>query len=424
MGIGLGAFIQGATDGYDKARQRDIQDEQAQWAREDHAEIKNLRDSKKKWGEEMEAERLAHANGRTPGQELTPEAQAVSDKADASYDRTENARFRGIATPDTDATAAPAAPADDKSLSMTPEDRHIFNDAGEGKYKNQAAANNAHWDRLKEITAQHYARTGQTDQMMQLDKQIDDWKESAYNPLRKAAAAAVATGHPDAINQVNKFAQAAGLGFSYSGGSFDKATNTYTGVEVTGPDGKTVKENLPAQTIYSTLSALTPEKRLEMGISQLERDRDYKVKQQTADAATLHAKNTGVSAQATVDLRNIALQNQKENKDREYKATQDAKFNSQLETEMYRGKDPNMLSEKQKEDITATKAVASGLRDIPGNEKLNAATLGGVTHAIKTGSAVINQLPSTAPKEQRDNFLQATYAGQTVLIPRSLVNIH
>lgn len=179
---------------------------------------------------------------------------------------------------------------------MTQRQMDIFKSNGEGLYKNQKQANDLYWDGLKNIYGEFYEKTGQLDKRMELDKKIDEWKNSAVDELRKAASAAVVSGDPGAMDMVSKFAQKAGLGLNYQGGTYDEQTHVWKGVTVTGPDGKTTTKDIPANNIFAALGTLSPERLVQMDVENNFKGRELGAKEKTADAQMLHSKAYAASA--------------------------------------------------------------------------------------------------------------------------------
>lgn len=229
----------------------------------DAEEKKRIRDAQKEYAEEMRKARALFAQGKAPGQEDNLNEQAVASPEG------EQPRATGITPPGAAAPgAAPAAAA--PAPAAPPREQDIFRSNGEGLYKDQKLANDAHWARMRDITATYLEKTGQVDKLMDLDEKINKWKSSAYDELRKATAAAIATGDPEALKMTSRLAELTGLGFKVdpTSGKFDPKSQTYVGVKMVGLDGKEKVEDLSATRLLSVIGQLSPEKLIEWNVAR------------------------------------------------------------------------------------------------------------------------------------------------------------
>lgn len=266
----IGAIVKGVDQGLREygegvRRQKAIERDEFRFDQEkaDAEEKKRIRDAQKEYADEMRKARALFAQGKAPGQEENLTEQAVASPEG------EQPRPTGITPPGAAAPgAAPAAAA--PAPAAPPREQDIFRSNGEGLYKDQKLANDAHWARMRDITATYLEKTGQVDKLMDLDEKINKWKGSAYDELRKATAAAIATGDPEALKMTSRLAELTGLGFKVDprSGKFDPKTQTYVGVKMTGLDGKEKVEDLSATRLLSVIGQLSPEKLIEWNVAR------------------------------------------------------------------------------------------------------------------------------------------------------------
>jgi len=455
FGLGFGAFVSGATDGYDRSRARTRADEQDKWLREDHDEKVRLRDETKNFATDMESIQKSRMSGGIPGVDgLSPEGQAFIDQGNASYDRVEAARLgktpaTSAIAPPVDSSVAPtdapatgvsspnAAPVQSAqttqaapntpSLSRTEQQNKMFQN-GSGLYANQSSADGAYYKQVEDRTAKYLYATGQGDRVPALKKQIQDMQQQEYEPLRQAAADALAVGAPNALELVSKASRASGYGANIdpSSGSYDAKTQTWKGVSVTDPSGKTEKHDLTMSSLLVGLHQVTPAAAVAMNFGRTDAEFDKGIKERTTASGEMTARSNAAVAKATVDIKGIAVSNQtmalenhRNSAQAEIERKREGQFTKELETDLFRGKDPSMMKPADQEKLTRTASIARNLFAVPGNESLNAATLAGVARGLGNGSARVTELPASAPEAQRKGFLQAEYAGATILIPRS-----
>jgi len=423
--MNLGAFAGGLATGIQQGQQMVSTYERMQDERDERAERKKMRDARDEFQKQMSDARAQFATGKLPGQEnnLVEQPQLSAPEQADAQPRTaiapEGTSAPAPAAPNA-AAPAPAAPAQDASGNVN----NIFKNNGEGLYKNQKQANDAYWGRLRDITANYYEKTGQVEKLTGVDKAINEWRTSSYDELRKATAAAIATGDPGALKMASHLAGLTGLGIQLdpASGQYDPKAQTWKGVKVIGSDGKASTQDISATSLLTTIGQLAPEKLVEWTVGRQDKERQFTIEERKASAEETKARNSGIAAQETARLRGIAQENQADYRRSEQERKRDAQFTTELENDLFRGKNPEMMDDNQREVITRTGSLARNLYAIPGNQSHNAATLAGVARGLGTGKARLTELPSSAPQEQRDNFYQAEYAGARVLVPRSLIS--
>lgn len=308
-GLNVGAFAGGMAEGISRGIKDENEKEQTQALRDDRlekAKIRAARDELSKTFDEMN-HKIAY--GKLPAGDdnviQQPEQAPVEGAQQAPAQQT------AIATPDQAAPAAtPAAPVEQKQDTSRVND--IFKSNGEGLYKNQNLANEAKYAAIRNAYEKFFIATGQPERVLDLDKKINEMRDNAYDPLRKATAAAVMSGQPGAIDMVNKFSQAAGLGFQYEGGEYDQKTHTWNNVKVTDAKGKTQVENIPVATMYTVLGVLTPEKKLELDFNREDTARKFAIEDKNAESNRISANAASTKAGAEknfADARVKALEN-------------------------------------------------------------------------------------------------------------------
>jgi hypothetical protein len=208
MGVGLTAvasFASGATEGYDRARKRDMEDERLKWERQDQEEKQMMRDARDEYAKQMSAARQQFATGKLPGQEENVIPQQP-DQQVAPAD---------LKLPHAPVSLHLSKQQHQQLLSSNHKDptANIFKNNGEGSVQEPEASQRCLLGRLRDITANYYEKTGQVDKVMDLDKKINEWKNSSYDELRKATAAAIVTGDRGAMKMASHLASLTGLGF-------------------------------------------------------------------------------------------------------------------------------------------------------------------------------------------------------------------
>jgi len=279
--IGL---VSGIEEGFEKVgesrrRQKAIEREDKIFGFQEaeQADRQRVRDSNKLFAEEIKVLTESRANGKLPG-------------ADDNV----------IEQPPAPAPTAIAAPGAAPQPAETPRTKDIFKSGGEGLYKNQVLADDAYYEGLYNITSKHLAATGQAEKMFSLKKQITEMREQGYEPLRKAAAAAVAMGHPNAMQLVGQASRLTGTAINIDplSGKFDKDAQTWKGVRIIGNDGKSEMQDIPVQNLFALVGALDAGKVVEVNFARKDADRKNKIEQQKADADT---KKAGAYASSVTD---------------------------------------------------------------------------------------------------------------------------
>lgn len=281
----IGAIVSGAERGFKEygegvRRQRAIErdDKRFQFEENRENEAQRVRDANAAFSQEIQALNEARANGKLPGSD------------DNLIEQPPSAAPTAIAAPG----AEPAAPASEER----PRTQNIFKSGGEGLYRNQKVADDAYYQRLYDTTAKYLASTGQADKVLSLQKQITDMREQGYEPLRKAAAAAVAMGHPNAMQLVARASQISGTptNIDPTSGVFDKDTQTWKGVKIIGADGKVQVQDIPAQNLLASIGSLDAGKVLEFNYGRADKAVDQKLKEREVSAVELRAQASATSA--------------------------------------------------------------------------------------------------------------------------------
>lgn len=392
-------IVQG-VDRYGENERRAIQMERDEkrfnWEEEEQNEKKRIREARNQFAERMRGAREAFASGQLPGQEdnliqqpgmptgtmenlpatggtaITPETLPATGQAPAPTPMAAP-RSSAIAAPNAPvAPAAAAAPAQEQG--GVPRSQDIFKSNGEGLYRDQKRANDAYWQTLRDITAEFYEQTGQVDKLMEVDKQISTWRSSSYDELRKATAAAVATGDPEALRMVSKVAELSGLGIKVDpkSGKFDPESQTYKGVKMVGMDGKEVTQDLSATRLLTVIGSLSPEKLIEFNFARADAERSAqqderrtRATERTADAAVMRSQADMVTATANRDRA-----------DSEQKAA-DIKTRSEILTSMFPNagrvlKPEEMVAMSQEQRAQFDQSVATDSRNLALAQALSA----------------------------------------------------
>lgn len=290
IATGISQGVEGYGQNVRRAEAMERDQKRFEWEQADQDAKAKARAAADEYATQIKQLNSDRANGRLPGADdnLTEEAVSAQQKGDESYARAEDRRF-GI-TPQ-QAAQQPGRMAADASATPTAREANIFKSGGEGLYKNQKVADDAYYSKLYETTANYLAATGQHDKIMDLQKRINDMREQGYEPTRKAAAAAVAMGDPNALRLVAKASSLAGLPNTIDpdSGTFDRDTQTYKGVKVTDSSGKTEVKDLAAPQLLAAIGAIDAGKAIEFHFTRKDTEAKQKVEQQKADAETTKA---------------------------------------------------------------------------------------------------------------------------------------
>lgn len=147
---------------------------------------------------------------------------------------------RGISTPVSAPASAPAqAPAAAPAPASEPREQNIFKSGGEGLYRNQRQADQAHYSRLEELYTKLYSTTGEYDKLATVTDSIKKMRDIDYDAIRKTAAAGLISGNVGAFNLVNRAMSVLDLGFQVDskGAKYDPKTQTFSGLRFIGEDG-------------------------------------------------------------------------------------------------------------------------------------------------------------------------------------------
>jgi hypothetical protein len=287
------AIVRGVDEGLKEygegvRRQKAIERDDFRFSQEklDAEEKQRVRDAQKEYAAEMQSARAMFAQGKLPGQEGNI-IEGAQDPASV-----EATRPTGIAPP------GAAAPAPAPQPDAAPREQNIFKSNGEGLYKDQKVANDAHWSRMRDITAKYLERTGQVDKLMDLDEKINKWKSSSYDELRKATAAAIATGDPEALRMASRLADLTGLGFKVdpTSGKFDPKTQSYVGVKTIGLDGNEKVEDLSAARLLAVIGQLSPEKLIEWNVGRQDAEDKKRLDERKTSAEESRARSSAATA--------------------------------------------------------------------------------------------------------------------------------
>jgi hypothetical protein len=281
----IGAIVSGAERGFkeygegvrrQKAIERD--DKRFEFEQNRENEAQRVRDASAAFATQIKELNEARANGQLPGSDDNVIEQPPAPAPTA------------IAAPGAEG-AAPAA-------AEPPRTQNIFKSGGEGLYRDQKLADDAYYKRLYDVTANYLSSTGQADKVLSLQKQITEMQQQGYEPLRKAAAAAVAMGHPNAMQLVAQASKISGTptNIDPTSGVFDRETQTWKGVKITGADGKTQVQDIPAQNLLASIGSLDAGKVLEFNYGRADAAAKQKVEQQKADADTTRARSSATTA--------------------------------------------------------------------------------------------------------------------------------
>lgn len=287
LGLGFGAFVGGASDGYDKSRQRAMQDEKMSWERADQKEKADMRIARDDLSKSLQSINTDSAYGKLPG----AEDNVVPQQADAQQTQPQTA----IAGPD-QAAAGAATPAATPQVDRL---KNPFTQNGEGLYKNQQLADDAKYKATRDAMANYFVKIGQPEKVLTLDKAVNEMREAAYDPVRKHALAAISSGSVGAMDMATKFSQAAGLGYTYEGGQYDAKTHAWNGVKVTDANGKSAVENIPVATFGTVMGGLTFDKALQLRFDREDAAAKNAIESKKADASMItagaHARNAATN---------------------------------------------------------------------------------------------------------------------------------
>lgn len=264
-------------EGVRRQKAMDREDKRFKFEEDEQAERQRVRDANKAFSTEIKALNEARANGQLPGSD------------DNLIEQPASAAPTAIAAPG--AAPAPAA-------AEPPRTQNIFKSGGEGLYKDQKLADDAYYKRLYDVTSNYLSATGQSDKVLGLQKQITEMREQGYEPLRKAAAAAVAMGHPNAMQLVAQASKISGTptNIDPASGVFDKDTQTWKGVKIIGADGKTQVQDIPAQNLLASIGSLDAGKVLEFNYGRADAAVKQKLEERKVGAEELRARSSAAIA--------------------------------------------------------------------------------------------------------------------------------
>lgn len=158
---------------------------------------------------------------------------------------------RGIATPGSEQNPMRLSPEAQSKIppvavegQQEPREQNIFKSGGEGLYKNQRQADQAHYSRLEELYTKLYSTTGEYDKLATVTDSVKKMRDIDYDAIRKTAAAGLISGNVGAFNMVNRAMSVLDLGFQVdsSKATYDPKTQTYTGLRFVDEKGN-VQEN-------------------------------------------------------------------------------------------------------------------------------------------------------------------------------------
>lgn len=327
MGIKLGALVSGAADGFDKQTERnrqairDTRDEE----RYGQEKIRDVREAERYGQEKTDRERkmaqdkqsddiaarFADLNKRremgllgdkenqvqptaidapTPvGQQPAPTAQPMSG---------------GIAAPMTDAAGKtmPAA----NPPAAAPQTQNLFTSGGEGKYKNQAKADDLYYKSLGGLLREDYTNKREFGKALLVDQELEALREKGYDKLRKVAAAGAVSGAPaEVLSPLVEKAYATindGKSVSVVGKSVDPKTNAIS-YDLKFTDKATGTETLQSMTALNLYGALNQSDALtvaKFNIENAQKDREIGIKDKSADADVTRAGAAVTSANAEI----------------------------------------------------------------------------------------------------------------------------
>lgn len=396
-GIKLGAFLGGAVDGYNTARKRAAEEERLSWERDEQDEKKKAREARSEFSASMEKLRQDRANGMLAGGEdnltengiqhvqsyqqkaTAPKQTAIAAPADAAPAEAPAQQQTAIAVPG----AAPApqqAPAPQENRVANP-----FKSSGEGLYKNQRLADDAYYNGVRDITARYLERTGQMDKLATLDKQINDMRESAYDPIRKAAAAALATGQPNAMKLAAHAMSLSGIPvqFDETSGVYDAKSQMWKGVKSRGADGKERVEDMHVTQMLTAINSLDPARLVEFTVGRGDKERELSIKEKDSESQriTANASATRAGAEKTYYEARARATDQ-DIKGANAKALQETLgkhfplANSEIDPTKSIGKSPDDLKKRQAQIDADTKGLAVAERLAGLNPKLDPRVVG------------------------------------------------
>lgn len=340
MGIGLatGAFLGGLSDGYDKANRRAIDEERLSWEREDQQEKRKSRTEREKTVADLDAATKEHDAATSALSGTSSEQQqngigtatlqqsigqlndarangllqtnaGLTDQGKQYVDQTTGAGQpprQAISTPDAaapqPATGAPSTsqqaistgvqpqPTDEAgSASGQPQQMNRLNSpftsGGEGLYKNQKEADDAYYNKLRQIYTHHYARTGDLDKLATLDDTINKMRDSRYEPMLKAGVAAIMQGDARGFDAINRAFSALGIPANYDASNATIKDGMVNGLVTTDhATGKQHTENVPLTSILQTATRFTPDRALEFVVGRQDKERTLAVEERKAKA--------------------------------------------------------------------------------------------------------------------------------------------
>lgn len=241
-GINLGAFMQGAVEGYDKGIKRSqdsarFQREQTQWAEEDRQLA-----AKKEFETQITGLRTSINSGSGDfANFLRPDAKA--------------ARESGVPTPGEET----AKRSDNPLMNM-----------GEGLYANQEAVDALYYNKLADITEKFYSIADPAKGAL-VREDLNAKRDAKFERRRKEAVALAMNGQREGLVA----AQSAykmykdGRNVDTNSGTFDKATQTWVGINITDEAGKVLEtRDFTPEHMMSILYMSDPAAMLSMQINQ------------------------------------------------------------------------------------------------------------------------------------------------------------
>jgi hypothetical protein len=301
IATGLKEGVEGYGENVRRAKAIERDDQRFEWEKSEQESKIKQRKAADEYASFIKKINDDRAAGLLPGADdnvvqAAPVAQPQSGDAAA----VPTGRQSAITAPGAAQQAAPtmAAPSPDQAPAKPDDSANIFKSGGEGKYKNQKLADDAYYDKLYQGTASYLAATGQQDKIFDLRKRVNEMREQGYEPLRKAAAAAVALGEPNALQLVAKASQVSGtpMNIDPNGATFDAETQTYKNVGVVSPDGKVTRRDLSAAQLLAGIGSLDAGKAIEFQFGRADKAKSQKIEQQKADADTIKANAYASSA--------------------------------------------------------------------------------------------------------------------------------
>lgn len=318
MGIRLGALVDGAISEYDKGIERnrqgirDARDEERYGQEKADRERKmaddkrsdDIRDRIAAWDKDrmnasgifgLDKENMLQPKAiDAPLEQTTPSAPPVSS---------------GIAAPMTDAAgqATPVAAAPAPAMPSQP--GNFFTSGGEGRYKNQAKADDIYYEGLGALLREDYTNKREYGKAALVKQEIDALRDKGYDRTRKTAAAAVVSGAPaDVVSPLVEKAYATindGKAVKVLGQTVDPKTNVMSyDLEFTdAATGQKTTKPMPAMSLYGLLTQASAFEVAKVNIETNlkfreldQKDAGLKIDSRKADAAMVSAQATASRA--------------------------------------------------------------------------------------------------------------------------------